>query len=40
MLESELNDLLGYDRYDNKNKNTKNSRNKYRNKMLNQILEK
>ncbi|HGM1072833.1 hypothetical protein QQO69_14960 [Clostridioides difficile] len=40
MLESELNDLLGYDRYDNKSKNTKNSRNKYRNKMLNQILEK
>ncbi|MGO0885208.1 transposase, partial [Clostridioides difficile] len=25
-------DHLGYDRYDNKNKNTKNSRNGYRNK--------
>ncbi|HDF5576761.1 TPA: IS256 family transposase [Clostridioides difficile] len=32
MLEAELDDHLGYDRYDNKNKNTKNSRNGYRNK--------
>ncbi len=32
MLEAELDDYLGYDRYDNKNKNTKNSRNGYRNK--------
>ncbi|HFL2423827.1 TPA: transposase [Clostridioides difficile] len=34
MLEAELDDLLGYDRYDNKNKNTKNSRNGYRNKNI------
>ncbi|VHP65312.1 transposase mutator type [Clostridioides difficile] len=32
MLEAELDDHLGYDRYGNKNKNTKNSRNGYRNK--------
>ena len=30
MLEAELEDHLGYDKYDNKNKNTKNSRNGYR----------
>ncbi|UUC40411.1 transposase [Clostridioides difficile] len=29
MLEAELDKHLGYDRYDNKNKNTKNSRNGY-----------
>nr|WP_254048525.1 transposase [Clostridioides difficile] len=34
MLEAELDDLLGYDRYDNKNKNTKNSINGYRNKNI------
>ncbi|MEG2195769.1 MAG: transposase [Terrisporobacter sp.] len=32
MLEAELDDHLGYDRYDNKNKSTTNSRNGYRNK--------
>ncbi|HFL2422939.1 TPA: transposase [Clostridioides difficile] len=32
MLEAELDDHLGYGRYDNKNKNTKNFRNGYRNK--------
>ena len=32
MLEAELDDHLGYSRYDYKNKNTKNSRNGYRNK--------
>ena len=30
MLEAELEDHLGYDKYDNKNKNTKNSSNWYR----------
>lgn len=34
MLEAELDDHLGYDRYDNKNKNTTNSRNGYRNKKV------
>ena len=32
MLEAELDEHLGYDRYDNKNKNTTNSRNGHRNK--------
>ena len=34
MLEAELEDHLGYDKYDNKNKNTKNSRNGYRSKKV------
>ncbi len=34
MLEAELDDHLGYDRYDNKNKSTSNSRNGYRNKKV------
>ena len=34
MLEVQLDDHLGYDRYDNKNKNTKNSRKGYRNKNI------
>ncbi len=34
MLEAELDEHLGYDRYDNKNKNTTNSRNGYRNKKV------
>ena len=34
MLEAELEDNLGYDKYDNKNKNTKNSRNGYRSKKV------
>lgn len=32
MLEVQFDNHLGYDRYDDKNKNTKNSRNGYRNK--------
>ena len=34
MLEAELDDHLGYDRYDNKNKSTTNSRNGYREKKV------
>ena len=34
MLEAELDEHLGYDRYDNKNKNTTNSRNGHRNKKV------
>lgn len=34
MLEAELEDHLGYDRYDNKNKSTSNSRNGYRKKTV------
>ena len=34
MLEAELDEHLGYDRYDNQNKNTTNSRNGYRNKKV------
>lgn len=34
MLEAELDDHLGYDRYDNKNKSTNNSRNGYREKKV------
>ena len=34
MLEAELDEHLGYDRYDNKNKATTNSRNGYRNKTV------
>lgn len=34
MLEAQLDDHLGYDRYDNKNKNTDNSRNGYGNKKV------
>ena len=32
MLEAELDEHLGYDRYDNQNKSTTNSRNGHRNK--------
>ena len=34
MLEAELDEHLGYDRYDNQNKNTTNSRNGHRNKKV------
>ena len=34
MLDVQLDDHLVYDRYDNKNKNTKNSRKGYRNKNI------
>lgn len=34
MLEAELDDHLGYERYDSKNKNTTNSRNGYRSKKV------
>ncbi|MCC0637732.1 MULTISPECIES: transposase [unclassified Clostridioides] len=40
MLEAELDEHLGYDRYDNKNKNTKTLEMDIEIKMLNQILEK
>ncbi|MEG0844594.1 MAG: transposase [Romboutsia sp.] len=34
MLEAELDEHLGYNRYDNKNKNTDNSRDEYRNEKV------
>ena len=38
MLEAELEEDLGYSRYDYKNKRTTNSRNGYSKKVLNQIM--
>lgn len=40
MIEAELDDHLGYTKYDYKNKNTSNSRNGYSSKKVIQILVK